>query len=482
MKSSTVLDAFTRAPLQAALLVTTSAVCGAFILVGAATGALFFAIACSAVFIVGFGVAEPLAILLLAILVSCTVGALGAVGFVELGPVKMTLSGLMTVAILTGTLISLLCHMRSLKSSSFACFSPFWIFSAWAMIRSFDAPSAVEGLRDATLFLVPPLAGVLTSVILERRCKDGDRLTSVIMYSCAIPLIVLIGSLLSGHLEFEALGFTGPIGKRPLALFLLIVLSVALARWRHADSRFGKLRGMLISCVALLIVLGSLSRMAIAVAVGLLLPLRFIGTTKGMLPRILLSGLLGLTLLGLIIEIPAVRNRFLGDSRLSLIEWRDSGFAVNTYGRDVAWSITWSDALLHPLVGSGTGSSRVLMNQWVSGLEHPHNDYLRVFHDEGLVGLLIMLWAWVGRVLRHMREWGAHRERSEQRRAERHMAATLGSISVMAAFVTDNPLVYVFVLIPVFILFSIADQGSAMCNAIDKHSVGVGWGGFRVEA
>ena len=45
--------------------------------------------------------------------------------------------------------------------------------------------------------------------------------------------------------------------------------------------------------------------------------------------------------------------------------------------------------------------------------------------------------------------------------ARSQMAAALAAISIVLAFTTDNPLLYVFVQIPTFLLFAIADAQQA---------------------
>ncbi|HEY0375240.1 MAG TPA: hypothetical protein VGC94_10620, partial [Amnibacterium sp.] len=75
---------------------------------------------------------------------------------------------------------------------------------------------------------------------------------------------------------------------------------------------------------------------------------------------------------------------------------------------------------------------------------HPHNDYLRLWHDFGLLGvglfalgLLILI---VGAVRRALR--------TEPGSSAVHWSAALGLSAVAAAAATDNVFIYPFVMLP----------------------------------
>ena len=87
------------------------------------------------------------------------------------------------------------------------------------------------------------------------------------------------------------------------------------------------------------------------------------------------------------------------------------------------WAATIESARHHPLVGQGLGSSQDLIER-LFGLAHPHNDYLRLWHDLGLVGLLLLV-SVTGLMLLALRETAAMGVL---------LAAHLGA--VMALFIT----------------------------------------------
>src|SRR5262249_39811194 len=92
------------------------------------------------------------------------------------------------------------------------------------------------------------------------------------------------------------------------------------------------------------------------------------------------------------------------------------------------------------------------------GLEHPHNEFLRLFHDLGLPGLFLLVWAWSGRLIRHVKRWAWSERAGLPSCARAQMAAALSTLAVTLSMVTDNPLACVFILIPVFMLMGMADE------------------------
>src|SRR5690606_35083896 len=76
----------------------------------------------------------------------------------------------------------------------------------------------------------------------------------------------------------------------------------------------------------------------------------------------------------------------------------DASVRFNTSGRANIWRAVWQSALSSPVIGKGFGSSAALLKKRF-GIEHPHNEYLRVFHDLGVLGLGLLTaqfgaWAW----------------------------------------------------------------------------------------
>jgi hypothetical protein len=115
------------------------------------------------------------------------------------------------------------------------------------------------------------------------------------------------------------------------------------------------------------------------------------------------------------------------------------------------WPLTWHSFLESPWIGKGAGSAGKLVFERTGRLSHPHNDYLRILHDFGLVGLL--LWA-LGFIILVRRTWRAwrHADVSGSQLAHVHLAAFLALAVVGIDMITSNPIVYIFIMGPLGVL------------------------------
>jgi O-antigen ligase len=230
------------------------------------------------------------------------------------------------------------------------------------------------------------------------------------------------------------------VGPRSLSLVILVAVSWHLARWAA-----GRARALLPALLGLAVVLGTASRTASAV--GLLSFARVVALLAPARPRRAAAGLAVLALaLGtgaaLVAFSPPFHQRYFGgDARLQV-----AGYAVNVSGRAAFWRVMARSASERPLAGHGLGSSqRVMAAEFFDSddIRHPHNDYLRVWHDLGAVGLALAAGAlllWLAALFRGWRlaAAAAHPARAVQ------LAALLTLVELVLAMVTDNVLIYPF--------------------------------------
>jgi len=149
-----------------------------------------------------------------------------------------------------------------------------------------------------------------------------------------------------------------------------------------------------------------------------------------------------------ITHVEPVRERFFaGDIGATV-----GGTGINVEGRDQMWRTildSWSES---PWIGKGAGSSsEVVENALGPGVEHPHNDYLRILHDYGVVGLVLWLLA-LGQLLWAMCRAWLMADRRNTAEAHPHFAALLSLIALAATMVTDNVVAYVFLMAPLGVL------------------------------
>ena len=228
---------------------------------------------------------------------------------------------------------------------------------------------------------------------------------------------------------------------RAFAIFALVVLSIYLAMFRNGD------RFSFFMALAVIATIGySLSRTALAVAIVLLILSRVELDIKGIL-RLLLIGTI--TLGGFYIaikNIPVLNERFFtGDMKFEV-----GGVPINATGRAELWESTLKSYEEFPIFGQGVGSSEKLLHDQKFVTSHPHNDYLRILHDYGAVGLFLWIVGYLKLLIVTWRNW--HKSEKVGIPSTIHVAAFLLLVALSLIMITDNPIVYGFFMAPIGIV------------------------------
>jgi O-antigen ligase len=357
----------------------------------------------------------------------------GILQTVSLGPVTLLGAWSGVCAVVAGLLW--------LASPRQASSSPMWPF---ILLASLGASSLIwfQPSREGLQSLVVLSAFVLITLVTASHASAGGRLIAKVSAAFAIASWVPV-AVYGVSMGLWGLGNKALVGPRALGLFSLIALAWNLPQWRYGR------RSALVPIVAILatIVL-SLSRSATVTAL-LLLPLSRIRSRPRISDWVRMIFVFGLAV-GLFYAaftyFTPLRERFTeGDVRAV-----GGAVSINVSGRDTMWPVTWDSYLESPWIGKGAGSAgKELFER--AGLSHPHNDYLRILHDFGFVGLL--LWA-LGFIILVRRTWRAWRyaDISGFQFAHVHLAALLGLAVVGIDMITSNPIVYIFIMGPLGIL------------------------------
>jgi len=239
------------------------------------------------------------------------------------------------------------------------------------------------------------------------------------------------------------------VTPRSIALVLLLSLGWHLSRWYAGSARAAAM------CLALLAgQAATLSRLATATGVVLLgvmvfLQLRF--RPARMLANLPFLAAIAIAAVAVALYYEPVRRRmFEGDTSIEV-----GGIKVNASGRMELWTIVVPSARERPLFGHGLGSAQGLLGTQFSGeIAHPHNDYLRLWHDVGAVGLGLLLLAWGQWLVALLRAW-YRSERGRGPPAADSLAALLALLGLMATMLADNAVVYPFVMAPLGILVGV---------------------------
>lgn len=363
--------------------------------------------------------------------------------------------GFFTSAILFSSIITLIFHWRKVRPSWFIGFLPFLCFLAWICLRIPASSSLSVAVSNSVIFATPIL--LIPVVMLATQETRLKSLELIFFFSILVPIFILLVGFLTGVAYFIQNGFYSPFGNRTLALYLIPALCFLLSRAHTHPSKKWRVLSIAIAILDMFIVFLSLSRM-VAVIILILLLLFFLLLPDSGRSRkrriIFITMITGFSVLLLVFFLRGMNA------------WTTAGWnSFDSSNRLTVWPVIIRDSLQNPWVGNGTGSVRSLT--WaLAKMDHPHNDFLRVFYDQGGIGLILFLSAWLHRILHHLKGVLHYRRIEESASNYRlHLAGFLAATGIFLSFTTDNTLVYAFVLIPAFVLFAMADS-SNMNNRI----------------
>jgi O-antigen/teichoic acid export membrane protein/O-antigen ligase len=322
------------------------------------------------------------------------------------------------------------------------------IYGLVSIIRGVPSIDAAQNVLVLVIFVTALYCGV----------KIGMYDASPYQFASALFGLgsVIAMTLYAASVATGGLGAGGVIGARSYALFALISMAWGASGWRY-----GARYALPVTLVAGLLILLSLSRTAFAVAL-------MVGSLAWFNPRSL-GGWLRLTAgLGAaagcgyfaVQHIHSLHQHFFGGD----VHVIGAGISINLAGRGRLWSAVWHSFLTSPWFGHGVGTAeQFVFRTFGETIAHPHNDYLRLLHDYGLIGTCLWSFGYIWLLRRSWRAW--HRSEgdgsestpassNEVRRVQ--SAAFLALTAAALAMVTDNVIVYGFVMGPLGVLAGLA--------------------------
>ncbi len=114
---------------------------------------------------------------------------------------------------------------------------------------------------------------------------------------------------------------------------------------------------------------------------------------------------------------------------------------LHTSGRAELWPMLLEEAWKHPFLGGGGSSSEVYISAYgISGHGgHPHNEYIRVFFDFGIVGLVLLGFPVIYTIIV---SWRSIRNSRSEPERDGWIISCGGMISMLIISLTDNVLLY----------------------------------------
>lgn len=317
--------------------------------------------------------------------------------------------------------------------------TPYFFFLSWVALTSLWARPDMPGFQNGLVYLLFGLL-MLFSGTLTARDPDATLLVidrAVTWITCIALSLVLLELKVQGWSKTTRESWW--IGPRPLAILGLVVMSRHLVSWYY-----GNRRARLSIALWLGAIVVSVSRAAtgiglVLIALVVLAQVRFRLRRAILTFPALVAVLVGVACLALFWA-PLHDHMFGGDTKLQL-----AGAKINVSGRWTMWSAIISSALTHPLIGGGLGSAvRVITEVFADAptqMTQPHDDYLRIWHDTGLIGLVLYL-VGVGYGIKILFAQWYKNERSHAGAAQLEFTALLALLAICASALTDNPLIY----------------------------------------
>jgi O-antigen ligase len=302
------------------------------------------------------------------------------------------------------------------------------LFVTWTVISFTWGSVSTQGLQNVFVYIAAVLFMAIGATIAHHRGPTAHEIVSRAFWvAAAVGLgLYAISVAIAGP------GTDKIISPRPFGL-----MGVVLVAWFVSGGLIGRRWSYWVVGCAVALTLLSLSRSALAAEFALIALARFnLGNFRGwIIAAGAIAATLAVALSAVFFYAPLHHRFFHGDTQ------QVGGISINVTGRDALWSANWGWFKEKPLIGFGAGASDRMTEALPGrGAGHPHNDYLRILVDYGLVGFVLWMSAYLALLRLTWKRWQA--VRGTRVFAEQvHAAAFLVLIGIGIAMIVDNPLI-----------------------------------------
>ena len=391
----------------------------------------------------GLATAQPRGRAFTAALLALAVLPLAFVFYTAFGVLLSGWAWLITAVVVTPVVL-----FEPLQPRAVRTMLPYLLYAMYALVTLAWAPdlfqAALTYMQIVLFALVYLLAWRIRDIPRFLRALPPAALYGV-GAALAITLVTVGGRQLIGPFEMSV---------RPTAMglvILFILVGIRVRSWRVLT---------VIGAITFAIILFTGSRMAAAALIPVLLTH----------PSLMVNRPRWLTIVsGLILAVLAMsttttfQERFFFSDDASLRDVITLSDNLNTAGRRELWPALLSECSASPILGNGVGAGTLYSDELTNGvLGHPHNEFIRVYCDAGLIGTAL-LWGFF--LTAAVRNYHALRQGGDTRL---HTAALqcIAALAVLA--MTDNPLVYTALFMtPIALVLGVADHADAMRRRID---------------
>jgi O-antigen ligase len=327
--------------------------------------------------------------------------------------------------------------IASVPKSSRRMFLVMSLFPIWAVAMAVLTTPSQAGAQNILVYVCLVSVAALTASALSSGVITLDKLDKALFTTFTLGSTLFVISML-----LEAVGKSPIVSPRSYGLFAAVGVA-----WAASKARYGARAELRLAFVMSILILASLSRTAAGVAI-LIFALTFI---KLRTPRDVARTIAVVSAVAVFVGIALTQTddpfsrRFTHGDVVGL----PLGVELNVMGREALWATTWGLGWQSPVFGSGAGAASAAVQE--KGFSaHPHNDYLRIFADFGLVGVLAFAALLLAPTVRAI---GQLRSRSQEVSAMSvHVGALMAILALALEMVTDNAVVYLFIVVPTAVI------------------------------
>lgn len=307
-------------------------------------------------------------------------------------------------------------------------------FVFWAAALFVLLGFSVEGFQNLLVWAMFPL--VIGTVYALARRDSFERLYPWVRRAAvASSLIYLVQCAMTG------VGSGGPpYSARGAGWLALLALAIVLPRIVLYKE------GWMPAILLLATIVVSVSRTPMAIAAIMVVIAVALRNRRGKPPTaarfvtrvIVSSAAVGAVVLFAIQNVPFIQERFTNGDGVSV-----GGITINSSGRAVLWDLTTQQWALSPWIGHGPGTAQEMISaRFPNFISHPHNEYLRILDDTGIVGMTLWGLGVLILLIRTSRALGSARD-NESRVI--HLGALLGIIILVIGAATDNVTIALYI-------------------------------------
>jgi O-antigen ligase len=313
------------------------------------------------------------------------------------------------------------------------------VFVMWSLVSFSWGTASTQGFQNTLVFVAAILFMAIAATVAHHRGKIAyEAVSKAFWVAAAVGL-----SLYAAGVAIAGPGTDKILAPRPFGL-----MGVVLVAWFLGAGLVGRRWAYWVVAAAVVLTLLSLSRSAFAAQLVLVALAWFdLRNFRGWLTAVG-AGIvvLALAISAVFLYAPLHHRFFHGDTA------QIGGFSLNVTGRDALWSANWGWFKERPLIGHGAGASDRLTETLPDrGAGHPHNDYLRILVDYGIVGFVLWITAYLALLRLTWKRWQAVRG-TRVWTEHVHAAAFLVLVGIALTMIVDNPMIELARMAPLGVL------------------------------